>query len=191
MDLTPLHRIRRALGDYRRTTIPLAEYEPAAVLMVLHECDAGLCALFTVRTDDVEHHKGEISFPGGRVEAEDPDERSAALRETWEEVGIRPEHLEILGTLDDCVSISGYRVTPFVAMLSHVPYPLRAQPSEVSEILCIPLDHLRAPENQRVERFGTQPIHHFHWKHHVVWGLTGNILHHFLDLVWPQHETRG
>ena len=99
-------RIAQRLAARSRRTIREPGLRPAAVVVPLVPEPAGPAVLLTRRTDHVEHHKGEICFPGGRVDPGDADNRAAALRETWEEVGIRPEHLAVLGALDDFISIS-------------------------------------------------------------------------------------
>lgn len=179
-----LERIGHRLARRERREIPAVGLRPAAVAVPLVRGDGELSVLFTVRTAHVEHHKGEISFPGGRVESTDRDTLAAALRETWEEVGVRPEHLRVLGSLDDYVSVSDYRVTPWVVYLDEPAYPFVAQPDEVAEILLVPLSHLTDRTHYRVERprSGPYPIHHFRWGQHVIWGLTAAILKRLLDL---------
>ncbi|GAB4283658.1 MAG: CoA pyrophosphatase [Deferrisomatales bacterium] len=189
-DLPPdeplLERVSRALRERTRRRIPLGDYQPAAVAVPLVSTDQGLAVLFTVRTAHVEQHKGEISFPGGRIEDGDADTLSAALRETWEEVGIRPEDLRVLGTLDDFVSVTGYRVTPHVVHLARPDYPFVAQPREVAEILLVPVAHLLDPTHYDAVKpeHGPYHIHYFTWGPYVVWGLTAAILKRLLDLVF-------
>lgn len=179
-------RIRKALATHQRRKIPLGGYRPAAVTLPLLRSSAGHSVLFTVRTAHVEQHKGEISFPGGRLHPDDDDTLAAALRETWEEVGIRAEDLELLGILDDFISVTGYRVTPYVVYLENVPYDFVPQPREVAEILLVPLRHLR----DRAHYHATKPagsryhIHHFCWGPYVIWGLTAAILKRFMDLIY-------
>ena len=90
--------------------------------------------VFTVRSQLVEHHKGEISFPGGIWEPDDEDLRRTALREAWEETGIDPGHVRILGEVSHFVTISNFHVTPYVGLLDRAPYPFRASAVEVAEI---------------------------------------------------------
>lgn len=181
-----LDQLGRCLGRRERRVIPLTGLRPAAVAVPLVRDDEHVSVLFTVRTAQVEHHKGQISFPGGRVEPEDHDTCEAALRETWEEVGVRPDDLRVVGPLDDYVSVSDYRVTPWVVYLERPDYPFVAQPEEVAEILLVPLHHLANRAHYRVERprSGPYPIHHFRWRHHVIWGLTAAILKRLLDLAF-------
>ena len=167
--------------------IELGSLKPAAVALPLTIAEGKLCILFTVRTDTVEHHKNEISFPGGRVDEEDVDELAAALRETWEEIGIPSTELGVVGEMDDFVSISGYRVRPFVVFIRETRPAFDPYPGEVSEILEVPVGHLLDPSNHHVEATPLsqgKPIHFFNWRDRVIWGLTGAILRQFLDLAF-------
>lgn len=186
-----LDNIRRRLAGRERRVLDLDGFLPAAVAVPLVPTAEGLSVLFTVRTAHVEQHKGEISFPGGRIDPEDDGDLSAALRELWEEVGIRPEDVEILGPLDDFVSVTGYRVTPHVIYLPREDYPFVPQPREVADILLVPLDHLldRAHYHAVKPPGGPYHIHHFSWGPYVVWGLTAAILKRLLDLVFGFSES--
>ena len=181
--------IRHRLAEHPRRTIADPELRPAAVVVPLVPAPTGLSVLLTRRTDEVEQHKGEICFPGGRVDPGDADSLAAALRETWEEVGVRPEHLQVLGALDDFISITGYRVRPFAALLDRAEYPYAPEPREVDEILVIPANHLLDPAHHRVEEDAVGDLRHrFHWQDQVVWGLTASILHHFLRVALPRGD---
>jgi 8-oxo-dGTP pyrophosphatase MutT (NUDIX family) len=176
----------RRLGERPRHEIPLHGFAPAAVTVPLVSTPEGLTVLFTVRTAHVEQHKGEISFPGGRVDPEDVDTLATALREASEEIGLRPEDVAFLGTLDDAVSITGFRVTPHVVWLDRPDYPFRAEPREVAEILLVPLAHLLDPAYHHTEEFPDHdhPLHFFQWGPYVIWGLTASILDRFLGLAF-------
>ncbi|PLX42271.1 MAG: CoA pyrophosphatase [Deltaproteobacteria bacterium] len=181
-----LEGIRQKLKAFPRHVEPPGSHDPAAVALTLLNSQNGIEVLFTKRTDDVEHHKGEISFPGGRVESGDASLTDAALRETWEEVGIEPHELEILGYMDDRISISGYLVTPVVVYLERENYPFKPEPREVEEIIRVPLSHLSNANNYRLDTstYSGIAIHRFTWGHHEIWGLTGAIMNQFLELVF-------
>jgi 8-oxo-dGTP pyrophosphatase MutT (NUDIX family) len=184
-DALLLDRIAARVGAHEPCPLPLGSRKAAAVaLPILAGPAGGLSILFTVRAEDVEHHKGEISFPGGGVDAGDADTLATALREAEEEIGLDPRDVRVLGPLDDCVSISGYRVTPYVVSVDREDYPFRPARREVSKILKVPLDHLLDPMNHREEAGldPAAPIHYFLWENHVIWGLTAAILHRFLEL---------
>lgn len=186
-----LDRIRRRLEARERRVLPLGDLLPAAVAVPLMPAPDGLSVLLTMRTTHVEQHKGEISFPGGRVDPDDADCLSAALRELWEEVGVRSGDVEVLGPLDDFVSVTGYRVTPHVIYLPREDYPFVPQPREVADILLVPLDHLLDRAHYHAVKPSGSPyhIHYFSWGPYVVWGLTAAILKRLLDLAFAFSES--
>ncbi|HEX5693316.1 MAG TPA: CoA pyrophosphatase, partial [Arenimonas sp.] len=96
---------------------PAAELADAAVLVGLVAREAGATVLLTLRTDDLRHHGGQVSFPGGRVEAADADAIAAAIRETGEEIGVPSAQVSPIGLLDPLVTITGFRVLPVVAAI--------------------------------------------------------------------------
>lgn len=160
----------------------------AAVLIPLYEKDGELHVLFTVRTELVEHHKGQISFPGGAADETDADLRETALRETYEEVGVRPEHVEVFGRLDDFITVSNFVVAPYVGSITvPAPYPFDKNELEVAAILEVPLAHLldRANVESEVRRIQGRDVltYMFRFNRHVIWGATARILKQFLDLI--------
>lgn len=124
---------------------------PAAVLVPLLQQPDGWHLLFIRRTQNPhDRHGGQVAFPGGRCDPDDPDAEAAALREAEEEIGLRPEDVTLLGRLRPMITITNYRVTPVVGVMPW-PYPLQAQPEEVSRIFTIPLAWLADSTNRRVE----------------------------------------
>jgi len=180
--------IRRALSAHPHRDLPLPPgVRRAAVLIPLLHTDDGAALLLTMRTDEVERHKGQISFPGGGVE-DGESLLDAALRETYEEIGVRPEDVDILGGLDEEeTAISGFRVTPFVGL---IPYPnrLRLSAHEVRAILRVPLHVLLDPHNVRTEiwdRRGRPTVIYFYTAgREVIWGATARIIARFLEAVF-------
>ena len=165
-------------------------YRPAAVLIPVGVGPEGEYVVFTRRTDRVEYHKGQISFPGGAVDPEDRDRVETALRESREEIGLRPDDVEVLGLLDDvAVTRSGFCITPVVGYIRREgPYPFVANPAEVAEILQVPLSWLLDPAHVQTrllldERGRTFADFFFDWHGHVIWGATGRILKGFLDRI--------
>ena len=120
----------------------------ASVLIPVIERDSGLTVLFTRRTDHLQTHAGQISFPGGGAEPADASPIATALRETEEEIGLHPRHVEILGSLDEHPTVTGYRVTPVVGLVLP-PFDLRLDEFEVAEIFEVPLAFLLDPVNYR------------------------------------------
>ncbi len=186
MDLK--ERIRTALAAHVR--VPMAPGPvPAAVLLPLFLKEGEYHVLFTKRTEHLNHHRGEISFPGGGCQPDDEDSLATALRETWEEVGIAPEDVEVLGILDDVYSIHNYLVTPYVGIFPP-DYRLRPNAWEIERLIEVPLAHLLQPEIFRVEDWNwkgrTHPVYFYTCSDDEVWGLTAAILKQFLDLVFTE-----
>jgi len=124
------------------------EPRPAAVLVPIVNRPGGLSVLFTQRSADLPDHAGQISFPGGRVEAGDLDVDIAALRETEEEIGLPRDRVTVLGRLADYETVTGYRVTPVVGWIEP-PFPIVPDPVEVADVFEVPLAFLLEPDNQK------------------------------------------
>jgi 8-oxo-dGTP pyrophosphatase MutT (NUDIX family) len=120
--------------------------KPAAVLIPFISKPEGWQILFTRRHSDLPEHSGQVAFPGGRADPEDTSPEQTALRETYEEIGVRPQDVVILGRLQDYLTVTNYRVTPVVGVIPW-PYPLRPAVEEVSRVFTIPLDWLARAEN--------------------------------------------
>lgn len=155
----------------------------AAVLVGLVQRDAGLQVLLTRRTDSLRHHAGQVSFPGGRIEADDHDVVAAALREAHEEIGLSHGLATPLGFLDPMITITGFRVLPVVARID--PHFVAApDPGEVAEVFEIDLAFLMHPDNlERVDidyRGRTRHVLQFRQPpqapHQRIWGVTASIL---------------
>jgi len=183
MDFT--ERIRAALAAHLRVEMAPGPV-PAAVLLPLYVKDGTWHLLFTKRTEQLHHHRGEISFPGGVRHPEDRDALETALRETWEEVGIAPADVDVLGVLDDFYSIHDYLVTPYVGIVPENPR-FRTNAGEIERLIEVPLFHLLRPEIFRAEdwswRGRTQPVYFYTYGSDEIWGLTAAILKQFLDIV--------
>ena len=195
--------IQRVLSKKAKKRIVDASLTPAAVMLLLYRKDGEYWVLLNTRTDQVEHHKGEISFPGGRKEDKDETLLDTALRETYEEMGIRPEDIELLGELDDRATISRFLMATFVGT---IPYPYEFKPNEreVAEVLEVPISALMDKENVRDEvrivdgrlvnssSYATQG--------RLIYGATARVLEEFLELmasipdregVWGRNQRRG
>ena len=134
----------------------------------------------------MKHHKGQISFPGGAFDNEDGDLRRTALRETYEEIGLKEKDVRIIGTLDDIVTSTKFVVTPFVGFLNY-PYPFRLSQREIDELIEVPLSFLFDPEcfseRERVEGGLKEVIFNYQYGKHAIWGATARILKQFLGLI--------
>ncbi len=186
MDLK--ERIKSALAGHQRVPMTPGPV-PAAVLLPLYLKEGACHILFTKRTEQLHHHRGEISFPGGARHPEDRDMLATALRESREEVGIDPSDVEILGALDDFFSIHDYLVTPYVGFLP-ADYRFRINPAEIERLIEVPLDHLLRPEIFRVEDWSwkgrSQPVCFYTYRDDEIWGLTAAIVKQLLDIVFAR-----
>jgi len=151
----------------------------AAVLVPLVDHVDGFTVLFTRRTDHLEHHAGQISFPGGHVEPSDAHPEDAALRELEEETGLPRGRVEVLGRLDNYVTRTGFDVVPVVGVVAP-PIELAPDPHEVAEVFEVPLDFLLDPANHQRH---TRTIHggnrHFYampYGEYFIWGATAGML---------------
>lgn len=179
-------QLREALAAYEPGRSDRREAKPAAVLLLLYERDDGLHLLFQERSHQVEHHKGQISFPGGARDEGDEGAAFTALRETHEEVGVAPADVDLLGEIDEIWTISDFRVRPFVGWLREWPYPFRFAPREVASLLEVPFAHLRDPatlvEDVREVDGRRAVLPAYRWGEHLIWGATARILTNFLDV---------
>lgn len=180
-----LQQIRHFLADYRPQRLSHDKATPAAVLLLIYEKAGEPYVVLTRRTEDVEHHKGETSFPGGAFDPDDGDLVTTALRETEEEIGVRPEDVEVLGQLDDIVTITGFLVSPFVGVLRTSSYPFVVNAHEVAELVEVPLRHLMDERNleRGTRHYGDRwlPFLSYHYGDHRIWGATARIFKGFFE----------
>ncbi|MFQ6079597.1 MAG: NUDIX hydrolase [Thermodesulfobacteriota bacterium] len=185
--------IRGSLAGLKRRVIPQGVRTRAAVLVPLFQKGDRYHVLFTKRTDRVKHHKGEISFPGGVVDEGDEDVEATALRETFEEIGLPEENVEILGKLDDAVTVSSaYLITPVVAEITH-PYRFSINEEEIEELIEIPLEAFLDENRWTGETYlnGDEkvPSYRFEYEGRIIWGATARIMRQFLDTLFE--DKRG
>ena len=162
--------------ERHRTTIE--GFQRAGVLVPIIQTAEGLLLLMTKRTEQVETHKGQISFPGGMADSTDKSIIDTALREAHEEVGIPTSSIETIGLLDDLPTPTGFVITPVVGIIKDMP-PLTPNRNEVAEILCPPLDFFIDGKNARTERREWRGQNHEIWFYqfgkHLIWGATATI----------------
>jgi 8-oxo-dGTP pyrophosphatase MutT (NUDIX family) len=151
---------------------------PAAVLIPMLQVDSAWQILFTRRSESLPEHGGQVAFPGGRSDPDDLDPEETALRESWEELGIEPSDVRILGRLNNFLTITNYLVTPVVGQIPW-PYPLRPAAHEVSHYFTIPVDWLSDPANyQELERSLPPPhspmhvIYYNEYDGEILWGAS-------------------
>lgn len=181
--------IRRALSQRQRRVEDPTGFMPAAVLLPLFEEGGDYHLVFTKRTETVNYHKGQFSFPGGRPHPGDRSLLDTALREAWEEIGLPPKDVEVLGELDDIATYTtNFVISPFVAIIPF-PHQFTANPAEVDEIIEVPMPVLRDKRNfeeEMVEVSGRPIMQYFyHYRDRVIYGATARIVKHFLEVVGP------
>jgi 8-oxo-dGTP pyrophosphatase MutT (NUDIX family) len=171
---------RHGDGDLNGAPSPTGrKLKPAAVLALLRRDDEALRILFTRRADHLQAHAGQVSFPGGRQMAGRESLAECALRETEEEIGLAPQHVELLGRWESYETVTGYEVTPFLGVApAHL--PVTADPGEVAEIFETPFDFLMNPDNHRLEerefRGMLRRYYAMPWKGRYIWGATAGML---------------
>ncbi|MGO8878701.1 MAG: NUDIX hydrolase [Desulfomonilaceae bacterium] len=186
-------RLVSARRRYPKISLPVDGLVTAAVLVPIFQKNGALHVLLTKRSDMVEHHRGEISFPGGKLDLTDPDLKSCALRETLEEVGILPADVKVLAELDDFYTVATrFHVVPFVGLIPH-PYEYHVSPREIAGIVDPPLDIFFDPSKSREDTwiFRGEPVKmtSYLWEGHNIWGATARILKHLVELIESkEHE---
>lgn len=186
--------IQNKLHAYEPRTFETPDLIKAAVLIPFFNKDDEAHILFTVRTEDVEHHKGQISFPGGAWEEQDRTLTDTALRECREEIGIPEDMVNVIGRLDDFPTITDFLVTPFIATLPF-PYPYKINTAEVAEILEVPLELFLSDKYFEVKNWKrkdkTYPVYFYHFNDHIIWGATAFIVNRFIYQIFGYNPAPG
>jgi len=178
--------IKKALAGRKQKSVVDASLTPAAVLLLMYPKDGEYCILLNKRSETVEHHKGEISFPGGAKDPEDRDFLETALRESHEEMGIKPADVAVLGQLDDVTTRSGFKVQVYVGTIDY-PYNFKPSDIEIAELLEVPLSVLRDPASLRVDTRWEEGRevngYSYAYNGHLIYGATARILQQFLGVL--------
>jgi 8-oxo-dGTP pyrophosphatase MutT (NUDIX family) len=171
-------QLRAAFDDHEPALVTMPEARAAAVLVPIYPGPEPTL-IFTVRSESLSRHRGQISFPGGTIDDTDASPEEAAIREAHEEIGLDPASVRVVGRLDDTPTfVSGYVVSPVVAFVAGRP-ELTPNPAEVANVLEIPLEDLvddirREPGFSEAGR--SYPTEAWVWNGHVIWGVTARLL---------------
>jgi len=180
-------QLKRILSSRPKKRLATGKLKAAAVLVPLFHDGREYRVLLTKRSRKVFHHKGQISFPGGKPYKTDASLLDTALRESWEEIGLQARDVEIIGELDDTPTVtSGFNITPFVALIPY-PYSFTRNPQEIDEILDLPLaaflDTSRC--KQHTENNDGKPTTGYRYEcdNRIIWGATARILKQIADTL--------
>jgi len=176
---------RRVFAAYEHRMADPGERVPSAVLLLLQQEHGEEHLLFQVRSHHVEFHKGEISLPGGARDPGDPSLLHTALRETHEEIGVHPDHVDVLGRSDEVVTRTNFLISPFVGAIREPgPYAFRYAEAEVAELLRVPVPYLLSRESLEwtTTPFGAR-MQAYRFGDHLILGVTALIVRRFLEVL--------
>jgi 8-oxo-dGTP pyrophosphatase MutT (NUDIX family) len=160
--------------------------KPAAVLVAIVERDEPM-VLLTQRTAHLKDHAGQISFPGGKIDASDDSPAAAAVREAFEEIGLEPHLIEPVGYLDIYMTTLGYRIVPTIARVAPA-FELNLNRQEVDDAFEVPLAFLMMPENHKLHSRDwnglTRKFYAMPYGEHYIWGATAGILRNLYERVY-------
>jgi 8-oxo-dGTP pyrophosphatase MutT (NUDIX family) len=187
--LLSLDAVSKAIKAFKPDQIlrqPLENARPSAVLVGLFESTSGVEAILTRRSQNLTNHRGEISFPGGRLDAGE-SVLQAALRETHEEIGLNPEDVEVVGELNSMATVvSNSHIVPIVGRYRTQP-KLHAVNSEVDRVFSVPLLELTRQDTYRQEHWVFSDrefqINFFYLDDETIWGATARILFQVMMLA--------
>jgi 8-oxo-dGTP pyrophosphatase MutT (NUDIX family) len=172
--------------DLNPDMLPESDLKKAAVLVPLVLREKDVTVLFTRRTEELEHHPGQVSFPGGHIDAIDNSAEDAALRETEEEVGLDRRHIEIIGRLDTYKTRTGFSVIPVVGLV-RPPFDISPEPGEVAEVFEVPFSFLMNPDNherhKREFQGRTREFYAMPYNGHFIWGATAGMVINLYDVL--------
>ena len=187
-----IESMKKMLSSRKRRVIEHPPFSHAAVLVPLFKKEEECHLLITKRSDEVKYHKGEISFPGGVVDEEDRELINTALREAHEEIGLKESDIQVIGLLDDIVTITEFIVTPIVGLFPY-PYPFKVSEVEIAELIEVPLSFLLNKEclsERTILRGGqNEVVYAYQYGEHIIWGATARILNQFLDLISSERKS--
>jgi 8-oxo-dGTP pyrophosphatase MutT (NUDIX family) len=187
-----INKIIEALSARAPQTLAAAEFKLAAVLVPIQQRPDGDHLVLTQRAVGLNTHGGQIAFPGGRIDPSDSSPLAAALRESEEEIGLKPADVRVLGALDQVTAASDYLITPYVGVVSH-PYDFRLNLAEAAVVFSVPVSALLQPgcfkaEPRLYPPERRDPIYHFYYQDRDIWGATARIIMQLLEIAYGFKE---
>lgn len=184
--------IKNILAGHQPRHVHSPGRKPASVLIPFYSHPEGLSLVLMKRPDYPGVHGDQISFPGGGKEKEDRDDLETALRETHEEIGVKPEHVDVWGTLSTQQTVtSKYRITPIVGSIPY-PYEFRPDSREVERLILIPFSRLLDPETYTYGTYNWKGLEFesdlYRYGNDIIWGLTARILNNLIILIKTGRE---
>jgi 8-oxo-dGTP pyrophosphatase MutT (NUDIX family) len=179
-----IEKIRQSLADHHPQKNSRVR-KRASVLIPLLESEGDIFVMLTRRSRVMRSHPGQVSFPGGKQDSNDKDSLQTALRETHEEIGLLGEKVDVIGTLDQILSLHYYLVTPYVGLIpsDFVPVPNN---DEIESVFKVSLEFFMKSENHWSEEkktFATPVlVHHFDYQGYDIWGLTAKLIFRLLEV---------
>jgi 8-oxo-dGTP pyrophosphatase MutT (NUDIX family) len=179
--------------SFRAECVDYADVIRAAVLFPLVPRPSGLHVLFTRRASHLYDHAGQISFPGGRIEASDRDAAAAALRETFEETGIAPEFIQLIGTQPSFLTSTRFTMKPVIGLL-RPGFTIKPDITEVAEVFEVPLGILMDPRQHRLHKAqlpggGHRYYFSVSWGPYFIWGATAALIRNFYHYLAAAQTT--
>ena len=177
------------LDDEGFAVAPPGPHRHAAILFPVVARDDELTVLFTVRSHGLRDHSGQIAFPGGKIDPADSGPADAALREAFEEIGLAPDAVRVLGYLDPYLSASGFLVVPVVGLIDPL-LRLHLNPAEVAEVFEVPLARLMDPAGHTLGsgswRGRTRRYYAISYGERLIWGVTAGIVRNLYERLFAR-----
>ncbi|MGL5391940.1 MAG: CoA pyrophosphatase [Shewanella sp.] len=176
------------LAQVEPAALPRPGLRKAAVLIGLQLVKGELHVILTQRPWHLRAHPGQISFPGGKIEAQDPNAIDTALREAEEEIGLMRHNVEVLGSFPAHHTFTGFEIIPVLGLIKQ-PFALTLDPGEVAECFTVPLNYFIEPAHRQRRLFLRHgryyPVHVIHYQQRLIWGATAAMLDHLCRHLAP------